>query len=487
MRIFRSRWFRRLLLASLPAAFILYLPFLWTRWVVSRTWNQKPEDLRDSLASAQDRQFLCLILAVDGVPYDVIRDLKAEGRFKSFLDPGRMVSTFPSLTRPSFAKMLRGGLPYGYERLYYDWTERRVKGFSLAEKVLIAPKEHKDYHPTLDFLGFPGYIAYAFPQSFTDAAFKAFKRRILAYPGDQFVAYMGLTDPIAHVKGEEPLKAFLRDFDSMIEAIQKELPFPVKVVMFSDHGNNLRPNARVDLFSPLAAGGFRSADSLKSPEDFVLPENGLVGAAVLYTEPKNAGPMCRILAAVPGVDLCVFREQDRVRVLGEKGEALIEKSLDRYRYQSREGDPLLLSTALDRLRSRGLLDENGFARDTDWWEQTKDHEYPDPLHRIWDGLTTLVEHPATILVSFKEGYACGPRIFDKAVAGRSGTHGGLIRSHTYGFFMTDFMQSPEFVRPEMVAEFLEKARQEKTAFLAGRPDIPAAMTSAVSQSPEEAP
>jgi len=77
------------------------------------------------------------------------------------------VSTFPALTRPAFSKMLIGGKPFGYERLYYNFDTHQLQGATLIQKALSTQKEHADYHPKLHFLGFPGYIAYVFPGNFT--------------------------------------------------------------------------------------------------------------------------------------------------------------------------------------------------------------------------------------------------------------------------------------------------------------------------------
>lgn len=462
------RFRRALLLFSLLAMAAVSAPWLYVKWTLSRDWNMGYEDLRDAVAdSGRPRpKFLCLTLAVDGVPYGVMRDLWEAGHFKSFKAPGRMVSTFPSLTRPSFSKILRGGTPYGYERLYFDKSARKVKGFNLAEKLFVTPKEHNDYHPRVQFLGFPGYIAYAFPESFTEAAFTGFKRRILAYRGDDFVAYMGLTDPIAHVRGEKKLREFLKNFDALIERTRRELDIPLRIVMFSDHGNDLGTNERVDVAKALDSGGFHRVKSPKDEKDYLLLENGLVGVAAIHTSPSNARRVCQTLAVVRGVDICVFQAEGGIGLSSLGGEARLERSGKMFRYIPITGDPLRLAAAAQRLTETGRMDAKGWAADEAWWQETKGHEYPDSLHRIWSGMNDLVQNPAEVLVSFKEGYAFGPEIFDKVVARRHGTHGSLVRSHSYGFFMTDFEDVPDFVRPETIMAFLDNARAAKAIQIA---------------------
>lgn len=50
-----------------------------------------------------------LVLVLDGVPYETIAELTAEGRFARFHQPARMVSTVPSLTNPAMVKILLPG------------------------------------------------------------------------------------------------------------------------------------------------------------------------------------------------------------------------------------------------------------------------------------------------------------------------------------------------------------------------------------------
>jgi len=47
-----------------------------------------------------------IIICVDGVGFATIRKMRAEGRFKAFRDPARMIAPFPSLTNVSIARSL---------------------------------------------------------------------------------------------------------------------------------------------------------------------------------------------------------------------------------------------------------------------------------------------------------------------------------------------------------------------------------------------
>ncbi len=64
------------------------------------------------------------------------------------------------------------------------------------------------------------------------------------------------------------------------------------------------------------------------------------------------------------------------------------------------------------MKHLGKTDNQGFIHENDWWMATKNHLYPDPLRRIWEAIHDLVQHPGTLLVSLKNGYAFGPPNFD---------------------------------------------------------------------------
>jgi len=440
---------------------INFLPNIWFQRHLNKNWNvSEAESPGEPSSNQADR--LCLIFALDGVSYDVMEELHAEGYFQGFYAPGRLVSTFPSLTRPAFSRMLIGGKPFGYERLYFDFEENRLKGFNLVKKLFLSETEPLDYHPKLHFLGFPGYIAYVFPDKFTRTAIGSFKKRVIAFKGTEFIAYMGISDAIAHVEGRQAQKAFLKKISSLLDETRNELGILLDVVVFSDHGSNYVRNQRVDLAPVLVEGGFKDVTKLESPRDFVLPRNGFVSVAALYTHQKNASTIATLLADIEGVDFSVYLSGQSIMVNGSAGVARINRRGKRYQYTSIEGDPLKLAEINKRLMQMGQSGEQGFILADAWWQATKHHTYPDPLHRIWEGLHDLVQHPATLLVSLKDGYAFGPAMFDQPIiSSRRGTHGALLDTHSNGFLMCDFMPVKRYNLPETVARLLAGAAEAK--------------------------
>lgn len=438
---------------------ISFIPNLWFKWSLGKTHN-----IPDTEVPTQDSNRLCLIFALDGVPFEVIKDLTDEGYFKGFYPPGRLISTFPSLTRPSFSKLLIGGKPFGYERLYFDHRENKIKGFHLAQKIFKAKADAPDYHPKLHFLGFPGYIAYVFPDQFTQTAMDTFKEKLLEFKGNEFIAYMGFSDAIAHVYGKDGQIEFLKRISQLLDEVRNELGLTLDIVLFSDHGNNFKPNQRVDLAGELKKKGFNDASRLTLPNDFVLLRNGFVSIAAIYTMPEAASTLADALSSVEGVDFSTYISGNSIMVHGAEGIAKIDKYQSLYRYIPVSGDPLQLKPTIESLARHKDVTSSGFIDSEIFWQNTQNHIYPDPLDRIWQAHHTLVQYPATLIISFKDGYAFGPAIFDNSIiAGRKSTHGALLYNHSCGFFMTDFKAVNPYNRPEKVVTLLAHSAEVKTA------------------------
>src|SRR2546421_168709 len=62
----------------------------------------------------------CLLLCLDGVPFDVVTEARSRGLFDNFNTPVRLLSPFPTLTNVALAQMLGATVPNGYESLYFD-------------------------------------------------------------------------------------------------------------------------------------------------------------------------------------------------------------------------------------------------------------------------------------------------------------------------------------------------------------------------------
>jgi hypothetical protein len=153
------------------------------------------------------------------------------------------------------------------------------------------------------------------------------------------------------------------------------------------------------------------------------------------------------MAEHPAVAIAAWRKgPGQLAVVSAEGEAVVrwrgECERREFAYEPQRGDPLLLDEATAALAADGLLDDAGFGSDRAWLRYTARAENPDALHRLVASLTGdhLLNH-ATVLFSLRPGRSWG---WKSAKAGSwlrggrlEGTHGGLDRGSSVGFFLPD--------------------------------------------------
>ena len=423
---------KKLVLPAYLACCCALLPFF--------SWVNAEEPLMEARIDSPRR----IVLVLDGVPFETIKELRAEGHFKSFRPPARMVSTFPSLTNPSMIEIMGASDSQGYEDHYFDREQNRLVG-GFQDRVRGGKfihgtfREKFDYHaPALRgsfaYIGQPLgaiLIAQADISGFTKA-FRKSKEPV-------FVGYVGATDSLAHLGGEGPLKLLLKSLDRTIEDLRKESGGTLEVELVSDHGNNFTTHRHVGLGSALEKAGFKMEKSLKSTISVVLPRYGLVGAGVLFTNPENRQRVAEVCAVTKGVDFAVYHapgdEGRIITLVGKQGRARIYREGERYRYEATEGDPLALEPVITAMAENGTLDTDGFASVEDWWLATRDHKYADPLRRLFDSFSAHVVYRGDVIVSFENGYLVGSPFFG-AFALMFATHGNLLQGETDGFAMS---------------------------------------------------
>ncbi|MCS7158616.1 MAG: hypothetical protein N0A16_12955 [Blastocatellia bacterium] len=405
---------------------------------------------RLSLESPSTRHF---ILSLDGVGYALVDELARQGHFAFFHRPARLIAPFPTLTNPAFIEILKplGAPPSpGYEDYYYDPTANAMRGgfwhrFRRRTFIEGTFRELFDYHPS----GLTMTLEYAMPplSAWLDAQLSLQKAvgRFKRSADDLFIAYVSATDALAHLGGEGLLRRFLVTLDRKLEQLFIESEGRIHITLFSDHGNLFARYRRAELQEALRADGFRLGNRLEDERSVVQPRYGLVGCAIFYVVEAQEPRVAEVLAIAPGVDVVAYQRNGMVYVVGPRGRARIERRGDRYRYLTFAGDPLLLKPILDQLRAEGRMDDEGFVADADLFAATHAHSYPDALRRLWEGLTSYVRHPASVLVSLEDGYYDGSDIFDLLAVLRA-THGNLRRAQTEGFVLTTVKPLPEAIR-----------------------------------------
>ena len=385
-----------------------------------------------------------LVLVLDGVPYETIAELKAEGCFSRFKQPARMVSTFPSLTNPAMVEILHHDDSPGYEDHFYDRERNRLLGTiqdRLQGQKFIAGtfRQTFDYHADA-FKGALGYVAAPIGTA-TLAQIDLMELRHAFRESDAplFVGYIGETDSLAHLGGKENLKTFLQTVDRTMDELIAEAEQSgghLEVEMFSDHGNRYDTYKHVKLNDALKQAGFVTEKTVKDERSVVLPKHGLVGSSMMFTQPQNRARVAEVGAATTGVDFAVYRsDENTIELISRRGRARVMRNGDRFKYEDLGGDPLKLATIIEKMRTSGVMDAEGFASADDWFVATLDHGYVDPLRRLFDGFTKHVKTLADVIVSYEDGYLLGSPMLTFLAEMRA-THGNLLRGETEGFAMS---------------------------------------------------
>jgi hypothetical protein len=388
-----------------------------------------------------------LLICLDGVGYDLAVEMHRRGELRHFLPPVPLINSFPSDTNPALTEALAplGAPPArGYEDHYFDTARNRLRGgvfHRLTRKHFIKGtyRELFHYHPnparmTVEYaapvLGpwLNGVISLARLRD----EFKKSRQPV-------FFAYFEASDSAAHLNGAWLVRQQVRAFDRWVGELLADREHPVRVILFSDHGNDPRPMRPADLGGALRRAGFRRGGKIKDERSVVLPQYGLVSTAVVYTAPGREPAVAEALRAARGVDFSAYRRDAALYVVGPKGTARIEARETegglRLRYRAESGDALLLEGIADELTHAGEADADGFISEQAWLRATADHIYPDPLRRLWASFHGLMAQPASVVVSLEDGYYTGSWLLD-AFAPLQATHGNLRRAQSRGVVLS---------------------------------------------------
>lgn len=398
-----------------------------------------------------------LLLGVDALRHDVVARLTEpalgdQALFKGMRPPIAVVSTFPSDSYLAWTGVLR---PFGVERAlgyqtcYYSREEARMRGCYSLTRVPSPWQDLFDWR--LVGLMRKG-IAYGWPKHYSLAEVERGFAAFLASDKRVFSMYVVSTDALAHVYGPQSQAEFLRELDRRLQMLRERSKQPFWTVIVSDHGvaggeplKNVLPESE----ARLAKAGFRMGSAIERPGDLIMVKYGLLSSIVFYAWSGQGIEVARLLASVPGVDLCVAPERGGWRILSVRGEALVGKQQrgaeSLWRYERLLGDPLGYAPVLERLRKRAGGARLEWFPDSWWFEASKQEFYPDALYRIADGFT-LIRNPADVVCSTSPGYMFGALLTEYVAVPTIGplrwTHGALYGGGNIGVLLTDMPDWP---------------------------------------------
>ncbi len=389
-----------------------------------------------------------LIIILDSVPFELVRDFWLQGRFRLFHPPARIVSPFPVMSDLCIADFF-GVLPCNsVESQFYNGHALNSGFATYARETNSQWLEKVDYH--LDFSVHT--VGYLHPYEWFDHELRRIQEHLREAPHARFVAYVVGTSALGAQFGREGHVAGLIKVDRFCQQLVHMMHGRIHITLLSDHGHDFVASKRVDLRQALRRSGYRVGRTLTAPGDVIVPEFGIVTCAGIHTE--EPATVARDSVNIEGVDLAAFQdESDRIVVRTRDGLARISRRDDRLRYRAIAGDPLRLKTILDELATRGLVDDDGFVADADLFTATNDHVYPDPIHRLWRAFHDMTRHTPDVLLSIKRGYHVGSAFISEVIKVKA-AHGSLLAKSSSGFVMSTAGVIPSPIRMQNVRKTL---------------------------------
>ncbi len=399
---------------------------------------------------------LHVVIVLDGVPFEVVAQLYAQGRLRLLAEPSRLISVFPALTDVALASAYGAGPCLGYEAQHFDVRRNRlVDGNNVYLSGANAPwTSAMDYRCAASW----DATSYLNPAAVWRHELDGFLRTIDAAERGTIHLYTVATAGLGTRGGRGAIREYLKAIDMLCEQVTYQRRGRIRFTLLADHGHGLTHCRRISLSRALRNAGFRVSKTLAREGDVVVPSYGLVTCAAIHT--RTPGQVADVVLGQEGTDLVMYRpalpgsanyladagaraDTSAIVVRGKNSKATIRKTGDRFIYDSITGDPLQLRHVLRRLSDEGKVGADGSVSSADWFEATATHRYPDPLRRIWCGLEAgcLVRNPADLLVSLKEGYACGSKFF-AALCPVESTHGSLSRRSSTAFVMSNAVSLP---------------------------------------------
>ena len=449
------------------------ITFIFIIAVISACYQARPVTVLPS----QDKVTMrTLFIGLDGIDYELVKELKDEGYFADFQEPVPIISTFPTATTIGFTGLfwpLNVGQVPGYETRFYSREQNKIIGGTPLDvyKIKINYKYYFDwFRHTMESKG----VMYAFPSVASKKDLVKSKHLVLGGDKRIVMSYLGGTDGSAHILGRNRTKRTLIFMDDFLKKLKKkhleQKGEHLRIVLFSDHGfqyAKMRTVKNSNIKRNLRNVGLKLNTKFETDNDVVMVKFGLLSGGVGFTKRENRTKVAEAFLKLRGMDLFFWHDDNKKKIFIKDihgNEAYFEyRGIKNYRYVSVKGDPI----------GYKKFELNRFRRDSEWKNLTYDHEYPDVGFRLYDSFFNLVKNKADFMFSLKSNYQFGslpallgtyPRV------GQRGTHGGLFKQTTYAFAMTNYDENqnpPKFFRyneffpyyiPHVVKSYKRKQR-----------------------------
>lgn len=380
-----------------------------------------------------------LVILLDSVPFEPAARRAAESEWTWFDAPQKVIPPFPTMSGLIFTQLLHAPPLGGAINQYYD----RASG---ERQDRIMARAHGDKNPWERRLHYrlkywENGLSFLRPRACYQTELSRVRRALNDSPDRVTIVYVASTAGMVSKHGADGLREVLDGLEQLCMSILHERRGAMKISVVADHGHNFIAGARFDLPALLKARGFVPSNRLVHDTDVVVELDGLLNYAGIHT--RQAARVAEALCDAPEIDMAMYQEGERILVQTRMGRAAVEHRGGSFRYVPLEADVLGYQPVIERLRASGSLDEDGFASDSDWFNATVDHQWPDAPYRLWGAFHGAIVSTPDVMVTTAPGSFVGLASMERYITMLS-THGGLdqVDSAAVLFTMTGRAQGP---------------------------------------------
>ncbi len=399
-----------------------------------------------------------LLLGLDGIGFKTFKKMQEGGYFRSFRPVAPMVASFPSISDPNWAKIMRTPLEVSFTKEHFDRELREGKGEmkgGLMDHVFHPPgyESYFDYRPE-------GALQHLASMTYSETSglywLDALEKKLLEETKKKiFTAFIVNTDFIAHTKGEMGILHYLRELDRKIiqlrERFFKNFGEKLEVVLVSDHGNVfLKPKA-VDVDKVLQEDSWKLGEELKSDGDVVMVVPEILSFAPFFSRKGQEAKLAKSLSRVEGVHVALYLTGPfQVDFLAQNGRSHTRAQFD-FKKSTVSYHVLKGEDPFQQIQ----YFKNGALNLNKYFQETLNDEYPNAIVRGFEGLTQNSLQKPSVLVSPLLGYVFSNKTLEliTKILGLESVHGSFQREESQGIFVSTDRDLPP-VYPGIVLDYI---------------------------------
>ncbi len=394
-----------------------------------------------------------LLIALDGIGFQTFQKMYKGGYFREFVTLAPLVSTFPTISGPNWNRLLRIPVTKDFTTdKYFDLSESYADGKGRIKGHLLKAVQEFSWHDFFDFIPQTALerlfiIGWSFTASrhFVDI----FQRDFLKKDQKFYAVYFSVPDYLAHLKGESFILDLLKHLDQTLLQIQKQImkkhKKPLKITLFSDHGN-VYVKPKFINYKKMTEKGWNLSNHLKDLKDIVLHVPEILSFAALYCQDSQRKALAKDVTQLEGVHLSAF-SQNRSEIEIFSSMSSHHQTQGHIKIQIDEGSKTLQYSLISGHDPLGHLKYFQKSKTLTWKEYfylSLNNQYPYAVISLWEGFYKNAQQSPSVLVSTYKDYAfANPllKLVSKLKGRIKSLHGGLDRSQSLAFFASTHIQA----------------------------------------------